>query len=168
MKKTILAILTLTVFIAGCKEKKDSPAKENSNTEESSQPETKNPDKSGNFNVDGVSFNGNSSTQYFGDKITGQFSILCQQDDPFALFQATFANEKSAKGNLKPADGFYSMKEGEAHISLSGSSFGGKEFTTSSNSTGSISIKDNKLVIKDLKLFNSDKQEKTVSATIGY
>lgn len=120
------------------------------------------------FTVDGTAYKGKVTTQYFGDKVTGQFSVLCQQDEPFALLQAVFKNEKEAAGSLKPAGGFYSMEPGEAHIALSGTAIGDKEYVTKSNSTGTITVSNKTLTIKDLKLFNSDNKEKVVNATIGY
>lgn len=170
MKKSILVItVAIVTFLSSCGDKKKTASSGNTTSSETTGL-TVNDDegKSGNFSVDGTSFKGKSSTQYFGDKVTGQFSVLCQQDEPFALLQAVFANEAAATGNLKPADGFYSMETGEAHIALSGNSFGDKEFVTTSSSTGSIIISGKELVIKDLKLYNSDKQEKTVSATIPF
>ncbi len=124
--------------------------------------------KTASFTVDGKAYKGSVSTQYFADKVTGQFSVLCQQDEPLALLQAVFKNEKEAAGNLKPAGGFYSMDPGEANIALSGTAIGDKEFITKSNSTGNISVSDRTLTIKDLKLFNSDNKEKTINATIAY
>ena len=124
--------------------------------------------KSASFTVDGTTYKGNVSTQYFGDKVTGQFSVLCQQDEPLALLQAVFKNEKEAAGNLKAAEGFYSMEPGEANIALSGTAIGEKEFVTKTGSTGTISVSGRTMTIKDLKLFNADNQEKVVSATIGY
>lgn len=124
--------------------------------------------KTASFTVEGIAYKGRVSTQYFADKLTGQFSVLCQQNEPFALLQAVFKNEKEAAGNLKPAGGFYSMDPGEANIALSGTAIGDKEFVTKSNSTGSITVSDRTLTIKDLKLFNSDNKEKMVNATIVY
>lgn len=124
--------------------------------------------KTASFIVDGASYKGNVSTQYFGDKVTGQFSVVCQQDEPLALLQAVFKNEKEAAGNLKPAEGFYSMEPDEAYVALSGLAIGDKEFITRSNSTGIITVADKTLTLKDLKLFNSDNKEKIVSATISY
>lgn len=164
MKKTMIILAATVSILTACSDKKKAPAGDNTTTlnEESSE------GKTGSFSVDGTSFNGKSSTQYFGDKVTGQFSVLCQQDEPFALLQAVFNNEKAADGELKPAGGAYSVPAGEANIALSGTAIGDKQFVTASNSTGSITVSGNKLVLKDLKLFNSDKQEKTVSATINY
>ena len=124
--------------------------------------------KTASFSVDGTDCKGKVTTQYFADKVTGQFSVLCQQDEPLALLQAVFKNEKDATGVLKPAEGFYSMEPGEANIALSGTAFGEKEFVTKSNSTGTITVADRHIIIKDLKLFNSDNKEKIVNANIGY
>lgn len=124
--------------------------------------------KTGSFSVDAQNFNGKTSTQYFGDKIKDQFSVLCQQDDPFALLQITFANEAEAKGNPKPADGFYSMEPGEAHVAVSGTDLGDKEFATKEKSTGSITVSDHQIILKDLQIFNQYWASKTINATLNY
>lgn len=154
-------VLSFSLIAAACNNK---DTKEN----QVADIETADKAKTASFIVDGASYKGNVSTQYFGDKITGQFSVVCQQDEPLALLQAVFKNEKEAAGNLKPAGGFYSMEPGEAYVALSGPAIGDKEFITRSNSTGSITVSDKTLTIKDLKLFNSDNKEKVVNATITY
>ena len=55
-------------------------------------------------------------------------------------------------------------------VSLSGvgSDLGDKPFVGSSKSTGSITISDRSLVIKDLTLYNSDGATKTVNAKIPF
>ncbi|HEV7782330.1 MAG TPA: hypothetical protein VGO58_13745 [Chitinophagaceae bacterium] len=170
MKKTMIILTAAISLLTACSDKKKTTTADNSSSvkEETGLTVNEGEGKTGSFSVNGTSFNGKSSTQYFGDKVTGQFSVLCQQDEPFALLQAVFNNEKSASGNLKPAGSSYSVAPGDAHIALSGTAIGDKEFTTGSGSTGSITAGDHTLVLKDLKLFNSDKQEKTVSATIAY
>ncbi len=154
-------VLSFSLIAAACNNK---DTKEN----QVADIETADKAKTASFIVDGASYKGNVSTQYFGDKITGQFSVVCQQDEPLALLQAVFKNEKEAAGNLKPAGGFYSMEPGEAYVALSGPAIGDKEFITRSNSTGTITVSDKMLTIKDLKLFNSDNKEKVVNATITY
>ncbi len=162
MKTAIFyVVLSFTLIAVSCNNK---DTKENMVTDI----ETSDKAKTASFIVDGGSYKGNVSTQYFGDKVTGQFSVVCQQDEPLALLQAVFKNEKEAAGNLKLAGGFYSMEPGEAYIALSGAAIGDKEFITRSNSTGIITVSDKTLTIKDLKLFNSDNKEKVVSATISY
>lgn len=162
MKSIIIyVVLSFSLIAAACNNK---DTKENLVADI----ETADKAKTASFIVDGASYKGNVSTQYFGDKITGQFSVVCQQDEPLALLQAVFKNEKEAAGNLKPAGGFYSMEPGEAYIALSGTAIGDKEFITRANSTGTITVSDKTLTIKDLKLFNSDNKEKVVNATISY
>ena len=96
--------------------------------------------------------------------------MLCQQDEPFVLLQAVFANEKEATGNatLKFAGSFYNVSAGDVNIALSGTAVGDKQFNTSDASTGTISVDGNKMILKDIKLFDSDKKEKIVSGTIPF
>jgi len=124
--------------------------------------------KTGTFSTENSNFNGKTSTQFLGDKTKDQFSVVCQQDEPFTMLQITFANKAAATGNLKPAEGFYSMEPGEAHISLSGSSIGNSEFVTNDNSSGSITVKGSDIILKDLKLFNNDGASKVVNANIQF
>jgi hypothetical protein len=170
MKKTAIILTAAISLLTACGDKKKTTTGDNiTNTkEEAGLTVNEDEGKTGSFTVDGTSFNGRSSTQYFGDKVSGQFSVLCQQDEPFALLQAVFNNEKDAAGTLKPASGSYSVAPGDANIALSGTAIGDKEFVTRSGSTGSITVTDKTLILKDLKLFNSDNQEKIVSATISY
>lgn len=162
MKKIFFyVVLCFTLIAASCNNK---DTKENKVADI----ETTDKAKTASFIVDGASYKGNVSTQYFGDKMTSQFSVVCQQDEPLALLQAVFKNEKEAAGNLKPAGGFYSMEPGEGYVALSGSAIGDKEFITRANSTGTITVSDKTLTIKDLKLFNSDNIEIVVNATISY
>ena len=165
MKKSILALVSVIILLVACGDKKKTSSAESSSSAENTGL-TVNEDegKTGSFSADGTDFKGKSSTQYFGDKVTGQFSVLCQQDEPLALLQAVFANEKEATGTFKPIESFMSIPAGEAHVTLSGD----KQFVTKSNSTGSIAIQGKKMIIKDLKLFNSDNKEKVVTANIEF
>lgn len=172
MKKTFLVFTAAVILLGSCTDKKKASSGNNSFTGETTNTSSGSNDeeKAGNFTFNGTSFKGISSTQYFGDKITGQFSVLCQQDEPLALLQAVFANEKDALSGvpLKPAESFYSLEAGEVHVALSGKAIGDNEFITSSSSSGSISISDKTLIIKDLKLYNGDHQEKVVNANISF
>ena len=169
MKKSIIALVSAIILLIACGDKKKtSSAESSSSAENTGLTVNKDEEKAGSFSAEGTDYKGKSSTQYFGDKVTGQFSVLCQQDEPLALLQAVFANEKEATGTLKPIEGFMSMQAGEAHITLSGTAIGDKQFVTKSNSTGSIAIQGKKMIIKDLKLFNSDNKEKVVTANIEF
>ena len=122
------------------------------------------------FKVGDASFECEVSTQYFGsNKETDNFSVLCQQDEPFALLQATFANESDAKSGheLKVKGGSYKVNSGEFDLELSGMG-SDKLFKADSSSTGSLRVEGNKLIISNFKLFDSDKSEKIVSAEIGF
>ena len=168
MKKSILALVLITLLVACGDKKKTSSTESSASAENTGLTVNEDDGKTGSFSADGADFKGKSSTQYFGDKVTGQFSVLCQQDEPLALLQAVFANEKEATGTLKPIEGFMSIPAGEAHVMLSGTAIGDKQFVTKSNSTGTITLEGKKMIIKDLKLFNSDNKEKVVTANIEF
>ncbi|CAG5016837.1 hypothetical protein DYBT9275_05647 [Dyadobacter sp. CECT 9275] len=51
-------------------------------------------DKAGSFNIDGSNFRGKSSVQKFGN---GNYSILCEQEDPYKLIQITFHSQAEAE-----------------------------------------------------------------------
>lgn len=170
MKKTIILLSSLAVLLTACgDDKKTTTTDDNGNSEENASL-TVNDDegKTGSFSASGTDFKGRSSTQYFGDKVTGQYSVLCQQDEPFALLQAIFSNEKETTGTFKPKEGFMSIEPGQVHVALSGTAIGDKEFVTKSSSTGSVSVSGRTLTIKDLKLYNRDNAEKVVSASIDF
>ena len=170
MKKTIILFSTVALLFTACGDDKKTTTTDSKGGTEENASFTVNDDegKTGSFSASGTDFKGKSSTQYFGDKVTGQYSVLCQQDEPFALLQAVFSNEKETTGSFKPKEGFMSIPAGEAHVALSGTAIGDKEFVTKSSSTGSISVSGRTLTIKDLKLYNSDNAEKVVSASIDF
>jgi hypothetical protein len=162
MKKTILYFFVATTFIAtSC----------NSSSKESNTAgiQTSDKENTASFKVDGATFNGKVSTQYFGsNKETDNFSVLCQQDEPFTLLQAVFANEKDAKSNnLKPQGGSYNVGAGQFGLSLSvtGSD---KEFIANEKSGGSLKVDGKKMTVTDMKLFDRDGKEKTVNAVIEF
>ncbi|HMR82170.1 MAG TPA: hypothetical protein PKE30_03525 [Niabella sp.] len=133
--KNVSAILLLAVLIVSCKENKSTTPADAIIKDAADQAlELNTPSgKTAGFSVGDFTYSGKVSTQYFGDKAKDGFSIVCQQDEPYALLQATFASEAQVKGSLKPAEGFYFMKPGEAHIALSGAKLGSQEFVTKKN-----------------------------------
>ncbi len=162
MKKTILYFFVATTFVASsC----NSGSKESNTTGL----QISDKEKTASFKVDGTTFNGKVSTQYFGsNKETDNFSVLCQQDEPLTLLQAVFANEKDAKSNnLKPQGGSYNVGAGQFGLSLriAGSD---KEFIANEKSGGSLKIVGNKMMVTDMNLFDRDGKEKVVSAVIEF
>ena len=79
----------------------------------------------------------------------------------------TNPNLKIYSGSMLPMT---EPEPGIVTVSLSGvgSDLGDKPFVGSSKSTGSITISDRSLVIKDLTLYNSDGATKTVNAKIPF
>lgn len=121
------------------------------------------------FTVDGKTYKGKVSTQYFGsNKETDNFSVLCQQDEPLVLLQAVFANEKDAKSaGLKPVGSSYNVDNGNFGLELRMADTP-KQFIANEKSGGSLSVTDNKMVITSMKLFDMDGKEKTVSGIIEF
>lgn len=182
MKKTIIVFAAIT-FLISCGDKKKTTTDNSSTTETNTTISNDNDsEKTGDFSFDGKSVAGRVTTQYFSsDKEKSNFSVLCQHDESatsanFELLQTTFITEKDAitNPNLKIYSGsMLPMTEPEPGIvtvSLSGvgSDLGDKPFVGSSKSTGSITISDRSLVIKDLTLYNSDGASKTVNAKIPF
>lgn len=161
MKKIIVLAIFSAAFLISCEK-----AKKESNVEDIQISESS---KKGSFTVDGKTIEGKVSTQYFGsNKETDNFSVLCQQDEPFTLLQATFANEENAAApSLKPKGQSYKVSEGEFDLTLSVSE-SSKQFIATDESGGTISVSGNKLTISDMKLFDADGKVKTVSATIKF
>ena len=181
MKKTIIVFAAITLLVS-CGDKKktttDGPATETSSSSSSESSD----DKTGEFSIDGKSATGKASTQYFGsDKEKSNFSILCQHNESaasanFELLQITFVNEKDATTNsaLKLYDGSQlPMTEPEAGaytVALSGvgDGFKDQQFTGSDKSTGSVTVSDRTVIVKDLVLFTRDGDKKTVNAKIPF
>lgn len=162
MKKTIITCLAAIALFTSCGNDKTSTT-ETADKKETASFTSEDTEKTGSYTVDGQTFKGKITLQKMAKD---QYSVLCQQDEPFSLLQLVFANEKEARSSatLKAGESFYSMEPGEVHVSLSGD----KEFVTTSKSTGSITVSGNSVTLKDLQLINSDKQSKVVNATLSF
>ncbi len=121
------------------------------------------------FTVDATDYKGKVSTQYFGsNKETDNFSVLCQQSDPLVLLQAVFANEKDAQSvGLKPNGSSYNVGAGNfgLELTIAGEP---KMFIANPKSGGTVTVKRHKMIITNMKLFDQDGKEKTVSGTINF
>ncbi len=166
MQKTILTCAAALTLLISCGDNKKSSSDTGTSKETTSITDNESENKSATFKVDGTEFKGRVSTQQFGGE-SNNFSVLCQQNEPYALLQAVFANEKEANGTttLKPAESFYNVSAG-VNIALT---LGDEKYNTSDKSTGTISVDGKKLILKDLKLFNSEtKKEKVLTATLPF
>ena len=164
MKKSIIYIFVATTIIGSACNDKGSEEKNISGIETSEK------EKIISFTIDGETIKGKVSTQYFGsNKATDNFSVLCQQDDPLVLLQATFANEKdAAKSGLTPK-GFDGYKVNEGQYDLTLTPAGGTEtFVATDKTQGAIKVESNAVVINNMKLFNREGKEKVVNATIKF
>jgi hypothetical protein len=165
MKEIIITCAAAVTLLISCGDNKKSSLDTGTSKETSSITDDDSEDKSATFKVDGTEFKGRVSTQHFGGE-SNNFSVLCQQNEPFALLQAVFANEKEANGTstLKPAESFYNVSAG-VNIALT---LGDEKFNTTDKSTGTIAVDGKKLILKDLKLFDSNKKEKVLTATLPF
>lgn len=165
MKKSFIVCM-LAALLTACNNDKDTKAETPSGKKESADlrpGESK--EGSGTFTVDGTSFSGKVTTQTLAQN---QFSVLCQQDSPFNLLQATFKNKADYDGNksFNPSGSFMTVDPGTAHISASKDN---TEYQTKSSSTGSIEVSGNTITVKDLQLFdNTSNKTITVSATVTF
>src|SRR4051812_14616161 len=97
--KQLLLIFTGAILLSSCNEKKktaSSDAGTDKTTTSTTTSAEKVAGKTASFTIDGKSFSGEVTTQYFGDKETKPFSVICQQEEPLATLQIVFANEKDA------------------------------------------------------------------------
>ena len=175
MKKQILILAAGVLMLSACNSNKKTDDAGSGKPESGLTVNDNEDGKTGNFTFDGKDYKGKITTQYFGDKTTGQFSVLCQQDMDnyeFVLFQIIFHNEAEASGSstFKPDDAIITIPAGIVNVTISGSSkiIGDKEYHTTSESGGSISVAGKTITIKDLKLVNADKKEKMLSCEIPF
>ncbi|MCE6991964.1 hypothetical protein [Dyadobacter sp. CY323] len=106
-----------------------------------------NPDeteKAGTFKVDGVASKGKTEIQTF---VNGNYSIICQQDEPFKLLQVTFHSKAEAEkgGSFKVGDSSLNVSAGEVEVGVDGLTFDpdGKYV---------VSVTGNKIVMTNIKL----------------
>jgi len=181
MKKTIIVFAAITLLIS-CGDKKKTTTEGSTTASASSASSDSDDEKTGEFSIDGKTVTGKATTQYFGsDKEKSNFSVLCHHNESatssnFELLQITFVNEKDATTNpsLKLYDGsqlpMTEPEPGSYTVALSGvgNGFGNQEFTGSDKSTGTLTVSDRTIIIKDLVLFTRDGDKKTVNAKIPF
>lgn len=177
MLKHFITISSIICLLAACNNDKatatTAAASSNSVSIDNAQGNT------GFFTANQTNYTGEVSTQYFGSKEKGNFSVLCQQDTDdgkFTLLQTTFLTEMDARENKQftlyhqailpmtaPAPGFVTVS-----LSGNGEELGATAYTGSSKSTGSITIKNHILRLKDVLLFNQEGKEQVINATIPF
>lgn len=83
---------------------------------------TNNTGKTGTFSIDGASYSGSTDVQTF---VNGNYSVLCEQDEPYKLIQVTFHNkaEAEAGGTFDVADYSLNVPSGEAEVGIDGLTF---------------------------------------------
>lgn len=106
------------------------------------------PALTGTFTVDGKTYTGKVSTQKF--PATGQFSVVCQQDD-YGFVQITFANEDDARKaqsvKLVKLAATRANDAGTANVSLSPFSGGELGSKDESNGTATVTVESGRNVV---------------------
>lgn len=100
--------------------------------------------KTGTFTIDGVSYTGNTEVQTF---VNDNYSVVCQQDDPFKLIQVTFHNQAEAEagGTFDVADDALNVPAGDVNVGVDGLTF-------DPNGSRTISVSGKKITISNLPL----------------
>ena len=180
-------IITTAILIAGiinsCKKANNDNGNEAQTEAVKYGIEVNDSQKTGSFSIDEKNYSAPVETQYFGDHEKGNFSLLCQHnesDDPenanHQLLQLIFLNEKDAQNaTLKIYEGGSSLpmtdpEPGIVAVSLSGVGNGldKSEFTGSTKSTGTISVKNRIATLKDVVLFNAEGAKKVINAALPF
>ena len=102
----VVAVAILTIFsAASCKKDK-----------------TDSSGKTGTFTIDGVSYTGETEVQTFSN---GNYSIVCQQNDPFKILQVTFHDkaEAEAGGTFDVEDYSLNVSSGNVNVGVDGLTF---------------------------------------------
>ena len=126
---TVIAIAILTIFgAASCKKDKA----------------TNSSGKTGTFTIDGINYIGKTEVQTFSN---GNYSIVCQQDEPFKSIQVTFHNQAEAEagGTFDVADYRLNISSGSVDVGVDGLTFDPKTSKT-------ISVSGKKITISNLPL----------------
>jgi len=101
--------------------------------------------KTGTFSVDGVNYSGKTETQTF---VNDNYSILCQQDDPFKFVQITFRNQAEAEagGTFDVEDYGFDIASGTVQIGTS------DIITADPTSSKTITVSGKKITIDNVKI----------------
>lgn len=78
--------------------------------------------KTGTFSIDGVSYSGETEVQTF---VNDNYSIICEQDEPYKFIQITFRNkaEAEAGGTFNVVDDAFDIPTGGVNIGIDGLTF---------------------------------------------
>jgi hypothetical protein len=177
MKKQFFSFICATLLFYSCSN--NTAGTKNENTADNGSGINSDEEKTGEFRVNETRYAGPVSIQYFGSKEKGNFFVRCQQDTDdgkFALLQTTFLSETDALEN--PVHKIYAgailpmtnPEPGLVTVTLHGNNenLGDKEYTGHSTSTGSITVKNRTLIIKDVTLFNSEGNRQVINASIPF
>lgn len=100
--------------------------------------------KTGTFSIDGVSYAGETEVQTF---VNGNYSVVCQQDEPFKLIQVTFHNQAEAE-----AGGTFDLVDDALNVPIGGVNVGVDGLTFDPDGSHTISVSSKKITISNLSL----------------
>ncbi len=132
MKIYLMAIAMFAIVGNSCDKKSST-----NNTDNST-------DKKGSFTIDGTAYSGKSSVQTFTNN---NYSVLCEQDEPYKFIQITFHNkaEAEAGGTFTVEDYALNIASGTVDVGIDGLTF-------DPNGKATISVSGKKITISNLKL----------------
>jgi hypothetical protein len=123
---SILLFFALAIVATSCKKDKDGTT-----------------GKTGTFSIDGVSYSGETEDQTF---VNDNYSIVCQQDDPFKFVQITFHNQAEAE-----AGGTFDVEDYSLNVSSGSVQVGTSDIITSDpEGSYTISVSGKKITINNV------------------
>lgn len=114
--------------------------------------------KTGTFSINGIKYTGETETQTFGN---GNYSVVCEQDDPYNFVQITFHSKAEAEtgGTFKVEDYGINVESGTVHVGtmdvITGDPAG--EFT--------VTVTNKRIVLGSIKIISTGSS--SASATIN-
>lgn len=114
--------------------------------------------KTGTFTIDGTSYTGNTEIQTF---VNANYSIVCQQDDPFNFVQITFHNkaEAEAGGTFDVDDYSLNIASGSVNIGT------GDIITANPVGTHTISVINKKITFSNVKIKSTSSSTNSTIST---
>ena len=100
--------------------------------------------KTGTFSIDGISYSGETEVQTF---VNDNYSIICEQDEPYKFIQITFRNQAEAE-----AGGTFDVVDDALNVPTGGVNVGVDGLTFDPDGSHTISVSSKKITISNLSL----------------